>query len=133
MANMCTFNLRVYGTPEQRDEVAQHLKSRIEASNERIFVSGDGWWVELWAKDVESVCQQADESLLVEGESKDVPGLHLARELSMKFPNVKIRVGGSDEDGNGELWELIGGEGRLLEPATSIGNHETHDFKKEGF
>ena len=115
MANMCTFNLRVFGTPEQRDEVAQYVKSRIETSDGRLFINSNDWWVELWAKDVESVCQQTDDALLVEGESKDVPGLHLARELSENFPNVKIHVGGSDEEGFGELWELIDGEGRLLD------------------
>ncbi len=115
MANMCSFNLRVFGTREERDEVALHLKSRIETSNCRLFINGDGWWVELYAKNVESAFQQTDDALLLEGESKDVPGLHLARELSEKAPNVKIHVGGSDEEGFGELWELIGGEGRLLE------------------
>lgn len=115
MANMCTFNLHAFGTREERDEVAQHLKSRIETSGGRLFINSSDWWVELWAKDVESVCQQTDDALLLEGESRDVPGLHLAKELSETFPNVKIHVGGSDEDGNGELWELIGGAGRLLD------------------
>lgn len=115
MANMCSFNLRAFGTREQIDEVAQYLMSRIKTSGDRPFIDGDDWWAELYAKDAESACQQSDDALLVEGESKDVPGLHLAKELSEKFPNVKIHVGGSDEDGNGELWELIGGEGRLLD------------------
>lgn len=115
MANMCSFNLRAFGTREQIDEVAQYLKSRIKTSGDRPFIDGDDWWAELYAKDAESACQLSDDALLVEGESKDVPGLHLAKELSEKFPNVKIHVGGSDEEGFGVLWELIGGEGRLLE------------------
>lgn len=115
MANMCTFNLRVFGPREERDEVAQHLKSRIETTDGRLFINSSDWWVKLWAKDAESACQQSDDALLVEGESKDVPGLHLAKELSENFPSVKIHVGGSDEEGFGELWELIGGEVRLLE------------------
>lgn len=114
MANMCSFNLRAFGTCEQLDEVAQYVKSRIKRSGDRLYIDGDEWWAELYAKDVESVCQQTDDALEINGESKDVPGLHLARELSEKFPDLKIHIGGSDEEGHGELWELIGGEGRLL-------------------
>jgi hypothetical protein len=119
-ANLFGFTLRVFGTRMQREEVARYVECHTGMTDDiRVVYSKDGW-AELWPDDsdvVRSVCQHNDDAdeLRIHGQSKSQPGVCLAKRLSLKFPSLQMHVKGIDEDGNVELWEVIGGEERLRE------------------
>jgi hypothetical protein len=133
MPNICGFGLRVYGSEEESQQVADWVNSLctedgyIDEPGNRPLRS----WACLYGK-----CElDPDEpGLLIQGEAKGNPALFLAEMVANRFPELRVEIGGSTEDGIAELWELWKGEARLLEFSTYFvfGSFGVGDYEVEG-
>lgn len=129
MPNICGFGLTVHGSGEELQKVAEWLNSQCD---EQCNIKTPGSWVQLYGK-----CELSPDEpgvLLIQGEAKNNPGLFLASMVAERFPTLRVQIGGSDEDGNAELWELQGGHARLLDFSSEIvfdtfgvEDYEVHD------
>jgi hypothetical protein len=102
------------------------IKGRLKYEDDGAYFATGTAWACLWPKsNAEGLDRffEVDEDkcvLLMEGDSKNHPALHVAEEISRRFPALRIHVGGSSEEDRSELWEVVNGDGRLLEESDTI-------------
>ncbi len=116
MFEVHSFYIQCNGNREELTQVKEFVASHVQNPSGTDVSSVKGRWIIFWVFDLFEDGTQ----LRIEGEGKDLAGLHLAQAISEEFPTLVVQVGGSYEEDRSELWELRNGHGTLVEESDAI-------------
>lgn len=132
MIDSCAITIDIFGSEEELTAVSEYVINSCQEHDGEFFVEcGHG---RIWphydqSRGVDSVCQRSayGNKLTIRAESSRRSEDHYVQQLSDQFPNCRIRVGGSLEEGYYEEREVRAGLWRLMEVSIFL------DFRELGF